>query len=58
MIILVTLNIIMLVYFLFKSLKKFSCIIFILVGDFNVISIDWEKLAMWYDYFGAAKRTK
>ena len=29
-----------------------------LVGDFNVLSIDWEKLAMWYDYFGAAKRTR
>eukprot|EP00088_Acartia_fossae_P063703 TRINITY_DN7785_c0_g1_i5.p1 TRINITY_DN7785_c0_g1~~TRINITY_DN7785_c0_g1_i5.p1 ORF type:complete len:358 (-),score=46.80 TRINITY_DN7785_c0_g1_i5:28-1080(-) len=28
------------------------------VGKFNVFSIDWEKLAMWYDYFGAAKRTK
>jgi len=28
------------------------------VGDYNVISVDWERLAEWTDYFGAAVRTK
>jgi len=28
------------------------------VGEFNIISINWQKLAAWYDYFGAAVRTR
>jgi len=32
--------------------------IYFQVGDFNIISIDWEQLALWHDYFGAATRTR
>lgn len=28
------------------------------VGDFNIFSIDWEQLALWHDYFGAAANTR
>ena len=30
----------------------------IVVGDYNIITVDWGKLAQWYDYFGAAARTR
>ncbi|XP_023338161.1 pancreatic lipase-related protein 2 [Eurytemora carolleeae] len=28
------------------------------VGDYNIFTVDWGKLAQWYDYFGAAGRTR
>ena len=30
----------------------------LIVGDFNIFSIDWEQLALWHDYFGAAANTR
>lgn len=30
----------------------------ITVGDYNIITVDWGKLAQWFDYFGAAARTR
>jgi len=28
------------------------------VGDYNVIGVNWEQLALWHDYFGAARNTR
>ena len=35
--------------------RRFSRV-YLPAGDYNIISIDWGKLAAWYDYVGAAVR--